>query len=100
MRFSLRQREANGHASEVPSTSEPAAGLPISAQSEVTAFHPQRQELMEAKLRLHRQLIDELNLAQVDKMSRSELRPQVFGLVEQYVLSERIPLNSRELGVF
>jgi pilus assembly protein CpaF len=60
----------------------------------------QRPELIDAKIRLHRKLIDELNLPQIEKLSRPELREQVHKLVSEYVLAERIPLNQGELGDF
>src|SRR5690606_28614530 len=56
-----------------------------------------RPELIAAKLRLHRKLIDEINLAQLDRMSRAEIRPTVLGLLDA---GERVPLNTRELGLF
>jgi len=59
-----------------------------------------RSDLVEAKVRLHRRLIDELNLAAIDMMSVAELRQQVFKLVSDHVLAERILLNSQELDNF
>ena len=59
-----------------------------------------KQELIEAKVRLHRKLIDDLNLAMVERLSREELRVQVAELVADYVRSERILLNTRELETF
>ena len=60
----------------------------------------QKPELIDAKVRLHRKLIDELNLSLIDKISRVELRDQVHDLVSDHVLSERIPLNASELEAF
>jgi pilus assembly protein CpaF len=60
----------------------------------------QTPKLLEAKVRLHHKLIDEINLSHIEKMPRSELRLQVQELISEYVSSERIPLNSRELGEF
>lgn len=59
-----------------------------------------RSDLLDAKVRLHRKLIDELNLAAIDLMSKAELRHEVFKLVSDHVLAERILLNSRELDYF
>lgn len=59
-----------------------------------------RSDLVDAKVRLHRKLIDELNLAAIDMMSDAELRQQVFKLVSDHVLAERILLNSTELDNF
>jgi pilus assembly protein CpaF len=60
----------------------------------------QTPKLLEAKVRLHHKLIDELNLHHIDRIPRSELRLQVQDLISEYVSSERIPLNARELGEF
>jgi pilus assembly protein CpaF len=60
----------------------------------------QTPKLLEAKVRLHHKLIDELNLHHIDRIPRSELRLQVQDLISDYVASERIPLNARELSEF
>jgi pilus assembly protein CpaF len=59
-----------------------------------------RQELLEAKVRLHRKLIDDLNLAVLERLSREELREQIAEFVTDYVRSERILLNAQELENF
>lgn len=59
-----------------------------------------KQELIEAKVRLHRKLIDDLNLPMVERLSKEELRAQVSEIVTDYVRSERILLNARELENF
>jgi pilus assembly protein CpaF len=107
MRFSFNRSSGNGHGAE-PAIAGPeplSRPLPVEAPN-VDAPRPagngllQRPELIDAKVRLHRKLIDELNLSQIDKLSRPELRQQVHKLVSEYVLAERIPLNQRELGDF
>jgi pilus assembly protein CpaF len=60
----------------------------------------QTPQLVDAKVRLHHKLIDELNLAHIEKIPRAELRAQVHGLIADYVSSERIPLNTSELSDF
>jgi len=59
-----------------------------------------KQELIEAKVRLHRKLIDDLNLSMIDRLSREELRVQISEIVADYVRAERILLNARELENF
>ena len=59
-----------------------------------------KQELIEAKVRLHRKLIDDLNLPMVERLTKEELRTQVSEIVTDYVRSERILLNARELENF
>ncbi|MGH6906641.1 MAG: CpaF family protein [Aestuariivirga sp.] len=61
---------------------------------------PIHQRLLDAKLRIHRRLIDEINLSAADKMSVKELRPQIYELVAQHVSAEKIILNAHELDQF
>lgn len=69
----------------------------VAPESGATSIH---QRLLDAKLRIHRRLIDEINLSAVDKMSKKDLRPQIYELVAQHVSSERIILNANELDQF
>jgi pilus assembly protein CpaF len=106
MRFTRRNGNGNG--------THPAAygGEPELAILESTRPAPaekvampatgllQKPELIDAKVRLHRKLIDELNLSLIDKISPTELREQVYDVISDYVLSERLPLNALELDAF
>ena len=58
------------------------------------------QRLLEAKLRIHRRLIDEINLSAVEHLSEKEMRPQIHELVAEHVISEKIILNADELEQF
>jgi len=55
---------------------------------------------LDAKVRLHRKLIEEINLSAIDKVPEEELRRQVAELASEYVLSERLPMNTQELEEF
>src|SRR6185295_8388480 len=59
-----------------------------------------QQRFLDAKVRLHRRLIDEINLAAVDKIPGKELRAQLYEMVAQYVATERLALNAQELDEF
>src|SRR5215208_1119448 len=61
---------------------------------------PLRDKLLDAKVRLHRRLIEEINLSAIEKVSEGEVRRQISALVAQYVLAERIALNAQELEEF
>jgi pilus assembly protein CpaF len=98
MRFSFNRAPANGAESLTPLGA--AVRAPADATPKAAPGLLQKPELIDAKIRLHRKLIDELNLSQIEKLSREELREQVHKLVSEYVLAERIPLNQRELGDF
>ena len=58
------------------------------------------EKLLDAKVRLHRRLIEEINLPALEKMPQEEVRRQVHGLVSQYIVAERLALNARELEDF
>ena len=92
-------RSANG-ASAVAEAAAPATvavgAIAIDeAVPALNAWMPRR--LVDAKVRLHRKLIDELNLAAVEKASDSDLRRLVSDLVARYVAEERLPLNAGEI---
>ena len=78
---------------------EPAPAPTPSAQP--TAANPLHSEkLLDAKVRLHRRLIEEINLSALDKLPEDEIRSHVQQLVAQYVLVERLALNAQELNEF
>jgi pilus assembly protein CpaF len=57
-------------------------------------------KMLDAKVRLHRKVIEEFNLAAMDKLPDEEVRRQVHALVQQFTFSERIALNAKELDDF
>jgi pilus assembly protein CpaF len=57
-------------------------------------------KLLDAKVRLHRRLIEEINLSALEKLPEEEMRSHIQGLVSQYVLTERLALNTQELNNF
>ena len=57
-------------------------------------------KLLDAKVRLHRRLIEEINLSALEKLPEAEIRRHVSGLVSQYIVTERLALNARELEDF
>src|SRR6187399_879354 len=75
---------------------DPAAAEPVSAPANPLLS----DKLLDAKVRLHRRLIEEVNLSALDKVPEEEIRRHVQQLVSQYVLVERLPLNTQELGDF
>jgi len=104
MRFWSRTSSANGpdwHAQEIDWPATEAGVTP--AKREATPGPSsllQSPELVDAKVRLHRKLVDELNLSHIEKIPRSQLRHQIHGMISDYVVSERLPLNARELNDF
>jgi pilus assembly protein CpaF len=59
-----------------------------------------RPALLDEKLKLHTQIIDEFNLANLEKLSREELVREIRSYVANYVRAERISLNQKELDIF
>jgi pilus assembly protein CpaF len=58
------------------------------------------EKLLDAKVRLHRRLIEEINLSALEKLPDEQVRKHVYELVSQYTISERLALNSHELEDF
>jgi pilus assembly protein CpaF len=96
VRFSWNN--ANGRIEESPEHGR-VAGL-IRSEDAAQPGLLQTPKLLEAKVRLHHRLIDELNLSHIERTPRAELHLQVKDLISEYVSSERIPLNAKELGDF
>ncbi len=57
-------------------------------------------KLLDAKVRLHRRLIEEINLQALERLPEDQIRAHVMQLVSQYILVERLPLNTQELNAF
>src|SRR5471032_1723198 len=57
-------------------------------------------KLLDAKVRLHRKLIEEINLSALEKLPEDKIRGHVQQLVSKYVLLERLALNANELSEF
>ena len=91
-RFSVsRPATANGLAPALePAVARETAEASSDAARMEAAERTQRK-MLDAKVRLHRRLIEEINLSAVDKASEAELRKLVGDLVSEYVLSERLP---------
>lgn len=97
-RFTLRKSSpSHPPADNTAVAAEPASGARPSGETESVSI---QQRLLDAKLLIHRRIIDEINLASVDKISVKELRPQIYDLVAQHVSSERIVLNAVEFEQF
>ena len=81
--------EAMAQSSELSELVSEAAGNPL-----LTV------KLLDAKVRLHRRLIEEINLSALEKLPEEQIRGHVQELVSQYVLAERLALNAQELNEF
>jgi len=52
---------------------------------------------LDLRLRLHARLIEELDLAKLDKLDEPELRRQVHNQVGEFARGERMVINTKEL---
>src|SRR6187397_435804 len=105
-RFTLRRSvvpEPEIVAEPAPAAPSWMAPVPEAAKDKVPAepLDPLRSDkLLDAKVRLHRRLIEEINLSALEKLPEDQTRAHVQRLVSQYVLAERLALNAAELNDF
>ena len=94
----------NSEGQRLPSHEESPKGASNERSAEVNGSYSdlmaRRPALLEEKLKLHSRIIDEFNLALLEKLSAEELHRQVQSYVNNYVRAERISLNQKELEVF
>ncbi|RMF09899.1 MAG: CpaF family protein, partial [Alphaproteobacteria bacterium] len=85
----------------MPQAADPAPEVE-EAEREVPPQESQlaKPRFLDAKVRLHRLLIEEIDLSAIEKVSAEELRAQIMQLVSAHVLDERLPLNAEELEDF
>src|SRR5215207_5157478 len=50
---------------------------------------------LDAKVRLHRRLIEEINLSALEKLPEDEMKRHIQQLVTQYIVVERLALNTQ-----
>jgi pilus assembly protein CpaF len=74
--------------------------FPDAAEQAAPANPLLSDKLLDAKVRLHRRLIEEINLSALEKLPEEEIRQHVQQLVSQYILAERLALNAQELNDF
>lgn len=81
--------------SEASSIEDAVAGGEAAPETQLT-----QPRFLDAKVRLHRLLIEEIDLSAIEKLSQADMRGQVSQIVSAHVLDERLPLNARELEEF
>jgi pilus assembly protein CpaF len=78
-------------------TREPA---PVAKEHIYSELIAQRPALLDEKLKLHQRIIDEFNLVSLEKLPREDLVREVRAYLGEYVRTERLSLNQRELQAF
>jgi len=76
-------------ASAPPRVAPPSA----QAQARTTGRDPQ----LDIHMKLHNRLIEELDLAKLDKLSEADMRREVMSLVADFARAERMALNTADL---
>jgi len=61
---------------------------------------PAKQKIMDAKIKLHRQMLDEFNLVALEELPKEQLVQEIHNFVSAYVAKERLALNNQELEEF
>ncbi|MEM7288978.1 MAG: CpaF family protein [Pseudomonadota bacterium] len=61
---------------------------------------PARQKILDAKVKLHRQMLEEFNLVALEELPRDQLISEIHKFVSDYVAKERLALNNAELEEF
>ena len=87
----------------VPETEEapvPPQPEPDEIVEGTTAVSASRQRILDAKIVLHRKMLEEFNLVALEKLPREELVMEIHKFVSDYVASERLALNTAELDEF
>src|SRR4051812_45539383 len=87
------------HEEEAPTPSFMTMPEPAKAPAEpANPLHSDKY--LDAKVRLHRRLIEEINLSALEKLPEDEMRAHIQQLVTSYTVKERLALNTNELNGF
>jgi len=100
-RSATGQPQADFTRAELPPPSEPEIApeaVARSASPADTTVNASSRKLLDARVRLHHRLIEELNLSAMDKLAPEQVRPQIHDIVSQYVVQERLALTAQELS--
>jgi pilus assembly protein CpaF len=92
-RFSLKRAAVEAPPAQ-PACDPVALAPPPTAEPEPV---PASNALLDAKLRLHGRLIEEVDLSKLEKLEDGELRRQVRVLVGEFARAERLPFNTAEI---
>ena len=74
--------------------SPPPPPMPPKAQPQAKGAPPSQLDI---RLRLHSRLIEELDLAKLDKLDEKDMRREVMTLTADFARSERMALNTADL---
>ena len=95
--FGHQKAEMDAISSVLPPMEAPPI---IDAQGIYQELVDKRPALLDEKLKLHTKIIDEFNLQQLERLTREELTKEIRNYVTDYVRTERISLNQKEVEIF
>ena len=98
--MSFFQRTAKPAVTEEPVREGALERAPADKDNLYNELITQRPALLDEKLKLHARIIDEFNLAALEKLPREELVREVRSYLGDYVRTERLTLNQREAETF
>ncbi|KQZ78182.1 type II secretion system protein E [Mesorhizobium sp. Root157] len=87
----VEQIPATGHAIVIPTTRKPVA-----PKAEAAAKGG-GDKVLDARVRIHRMLLDEINLVALERLPKDEMRRQVHDFVSEKTRQERMAINVAEL---
>jgi pilus assembly protein CpaF len=97
-RFSLRRAAVEtADAAPPPAPDEPPASVPAPQIAVEPEHRGASNALLDAKIRLHARMIEEVDLSQLETLEVGDRRRQVRGLVNEFARAERLPFNTSEL---
>ena len=103
----MRSRFQSLQSGEAPPTmpaERPAVSLiqvaPLREMEPLPLPKPINEKLIAAKDKLHRRLIEDLNLSQLEKLSPDAVMRELYGQVSAFAAEERLALNEQEFGEF
>ncbi len=93
--------EETSGATPPPAATAPAAPQPApEAPKPTQPVSEARAKILDAKVILHRKMLEEFNLVALEKLPRSQVRVEIHKFVSSYVAKERLALNNAELDEF
>lgn len=99
----LQQQSAAAPMVSTTAAQEPVVAIPSLRKPELPGTRPAAESqsrmsgrVLDAKVRLHRMLIEEINLVALEKLPREEMREQVSQFVTEKTRAERLAINVEE----
>ena len=91
-----RKKESAAKSAEAPAARTPSAA-PASASAPVVDDAAERNAaLLSLKVQVHRELLDEINLAQLDKMSRAQIEAEAGEVIAAILGRHQMALTAAE----